>query len=57
MYHMQYTHLMLLKVVEMLDVTEATPEMEDDIVDADEEIGEVELELGVITADELELEL
>lgn len=53
---MLYTYLMLLEVVKMLDVAEATPETEDEI-DADEEVDKVELKFGIMTADELELEL
>ena len=47
---------MLLEALEMLDVAEATPETEDEI-DVDEEVDKVELKLGIMTADELELEL
>lgn len=55
---MLLTHLRLLEVVdEMLDVAEATPETEEEINDVDREVDEVELVVGMITADELELEL
>lgn len=55
---MLLTHLRLLEVVdEMLDVAEATPETEEEIDDVDREVDKVELVVGMITADELELEL
>ncbi|KAI7977229.1 hypothetical protein EIK77_005861 [Talaromyces pinophilus] len=58
MIRMLSTHLMLLEVVdEMLDVAETNPETEEEIVDVDREVDEVELEAGIIAADELELEL
>lgn len=50
--HMLSTHLMLLEVV-----ADATAETEEEIVDMDKEVNGVELEFGMITADELELEL
>ncbi|GAM42372.1 hypothetical protein TCE0_044r16286 [Talaromyces pinophilus] len=47
----------MIRVDEMLDVAETNPETEEEIVDVDREVDEVELEAGIIAADELELEL
>lgn len=55
---MLFTHLMLVELAdEILDVAEATPETEEENVTDDIEVDEIELEVGIMTADELELEL